>query len=54
MLLGGDKTLQAVAVEEGMLPLACKMQKEKSTEEAAMRLLGGMDGCFEDMIAAAK
>ena len=54
VLLEGDTSLQAVAVEEGMLPLVGKMLKDKSMQEAATRLFGGLDDCFEDMVAAAK
>ena len=46
--------LQAVMAEEGMLPLAAAMLKSKATEEAASRLLAGLDDCFYDMVAAAK
>ena len=45
---------QALIVEDGMLPLAAAMLKNTATEEAATRLLGGLDDCFEDMIASAK
>ena len=54
VLLEGDTQLQAIVVEEGMLPLAAAMLKEKSTEEAGNRLLVCLDDCFEDMIASAK
>lgn len=53
-LLESDVTQQAITVEEGMLPLAAALLKEKSTEEAGTRLLGSLDDCFVDMIASAK
>jgi len=54
VLLGGDREQQAVVVEDGILPLAAAMLKEKSTDEAATRLLAGFDECFEDLIESAK
>ena len=53
-LLESDVTQQAITVEEGMLPLAAALLKEKSTEEAGTRLLGSLDDCFVDMVASAK
>ena len=54
VLLGGDTTLQAQCVEDGMLPLVGAMLKDKSSSEAATRLFGGLDDCFDDMVAASK
>ena len=54
VLREADTTLQAVLVEDGMLPLVVRLLKEKTSSEAATRLLEGLDDCFEDMIAAAK
>jgi hypothetical protein len=54
VLLEGDTPLQALVVEDGMLPLAAKMLSDKAMAEAATRLLSCLDDCFEDMIAAAK
>jgi len=54
VLLEGDTMLQAVMVEEGILPLAAAMLKDKASEEAATRLFGVFDECFDELIAAAK
>ena len=54
ILLEGDAPLQAELVEEGILPLAAALLKHKASVEAATRLLGVFDECFDDLIAAAK
>ena len=54
ILLEGDAPLQAELVEEGILPLAAALLKHKASAEAATRLLGVFDECFDDLIAAAK
>ena len=54
VLLEGDTTLQAQCVEDGMLPLTTALLKDKPSAAAATRLLGTLDECFEDMVAAAK
>jgi len=53
-LLEGDNIAQAVMVEEGMLPLAAALLKDKKTEEASSKLFAILDDCFEDMVAASK
>ena len=50
----GRRRAEGWSREEGMLPLVGKMLKDKSMQEAASRLFGGLDDCFEDMVAAAK
>jgi hypothetical protein len=54
ILLEGDAPLQAELVEEGILPLAAALLKHKASAEAATRLLGVFDECFDGLIAAAK
>lgn len=41
-------------VEDGLLPLAAALLKDKASEEAATRLLGVLDECFDEMVAQAK
>ena len=48
ILLEGDAPLQAELVEEGILPLAAALLKHKASVEAATRLLGVFDECFDE------
>ena len=51
-VLEGDVTLQAQCVEEDAAAMRrCSRRRRAPTRQ---RLLGAMDECFEDMIAAAK
>jgi len=53
-LLQGDAVLQAELVQDGALGPIAALLGDRTTKDAAERLLATFDDCFEEAIAAAK
>lgn len=53
-LISGDTMLQAELVEDGALAPIATLLKDRTSKDAAERLLQAFDECFEDAISAAK